>query len=84
MFAPVRCCFDVMFLLFASLFALSVHQALGSKPKNLRIPKLGKNLRILVKEVCTPSGINAVFILDCRVAIVLCNDLVADQKGFSN
>ena len=28
MFAPVRCCFDVMFLLFASLFALSVHQAL--------------------------------------------------------
>ena len=22
MFAPVRCCFDVMFLLFASLFAL--------------------------------------------------------------
>ena len=30
MFAPVRCCFDVMFLLFASLFALSVHQALQS------------------------------------------------------
>ena len=29
MFAPVRCCFDVMFLLFASLFALSVHEALG-------------------------------------------------------
>ena len=28
LFAPVRCCFDVMFLLFASLFALSVHQAL--------------------------------------------------------
>ena len=27
MFAPVRCCFDVMFL----LFALSVHQALGLK-----------------------------------------------------
>ena len=31
MFAPVRCCFDVMFLLFASLFALIVHQALGLK-----------------------------------------------------
>ena len=30
MLAPVRCCFDVMFLLFSSLFALSVHQALGS------------------------------------------------------
>ena len=28
MFAPVRCCFDVMFLMFASHFALSVHQAL--------------------------------------------------------
>ena len=28
MFAPVRCCFDVMFLLFASLFALTLHQAL--------------------------------------------------------
>ena len=81
MFAPVRCCFDVMFLLFASLlFSL----LLGSKPKNLRIPKLGKNLCILVKEVCTPSDVNAVFILDCRVAIVLCNDLVADQKSFSN
>ena len=26
MFAPVRCCFDVMLLLFASLFALSVHR----------------------------------------------------------
>ena len=24
MFAPVRCCFDVMFLLFALLFALTV------------------------------------------------------------
>ena len=34
MFAPVRCCFDVMFLLFASLFALSVHQAL--KPNLVR------------------------------------------------
>ena len=28
MFAPVRCCFDVMFLLVASPFALSVHLAL--------------------------------------------------------
>ena len=32
MFAPVRCCFDVMFLLFASLFALSVHEALFTRP----------------------------------------------------
>ena len=30
MVAPVRCCFDVLFLLFALLFALSVHQALDS------------------------------------------------------
>ena len=32
MFAPVCCCFGVIFLLFASLFALSVHQALSPTP----------------------------------------------------
>ena len=35
MFAPVPCCFDVMFLLFASLFALSVHQALNKVAKKM-------------------------------------------------
>ena len=79
MFAPVRCCFDVMFLLFASLFALSVHQAYRRDNKDFIAFHFCQRNRLLF-----PRIVNTVLLFELNDPSAKCNDPFQDTPPLTN
>ena len=63
-------------------FKNNLRIVLGSKREKFKNNEARQKYRYSSKKLCTPSDTNVVFILYCRVAIMLWKDLVADQEGF--